>query len=58
MKLTRISPIYLSSLVLIVGCAKTEDATPQASNTPTTQPAAADSTAQSNQPSPWSRPRP
>ena len=46
MRLKQITtPIYLCSLMLIVGCAKTEDGPAQASNAPATQPAATDETA-------------
>jgi len=42
MRLKQFTPIYLCSLVLIVGCAKTEDGPAQATNAPATQPAATD----------------
>jgi hypothetical protein len=40
MRLTRITPAIVCSLVLIVGCAKTEDEPQPAKNAPSTQPAA------------------
>jgi len=46
MRLTRISPMIISSLLLIVGCAKTEDGPAQARTAPATQPAPADTAPQ------------
>jgi len=41
MRLTRITPALVCSLVLIVGCAKSEDSPQASANGPSTQPAAA-----------------
>jgi hypothetical protein len=50
MRLKQFTPIYLCSLVLIVGCAKTEDGPAEVKNTPATQPAATDANASARTP--------